>query len=204
LDALSLRLRPHFLFNALNTISSTVYQDPVAADDLIGRLGELLRRTLHTDGRQEIPLAEELDVLRSYQALVEARFGDRIGFTIDVEPRTTALAVPAFLLQPLVENAVHHGLTAEYDTTHVVVTASREGADLRLSVENDAPDRNVAVPREGTGLGTTRDRLRLLYGTEASLDTVVRDGRFRVTVRLPAREAPAIEHPDPTIAGAHR
>jgi hypothetical protein len=112
LEVLGLRLQPHFLFNALNTIASTVYDDPVAADEMIGHLGDLLRRTLRTSERQEIPLAEELEMLSAYLALVAARFGDRI--TCDVESALAchAMGVPPLLLQPLAENAVVHGAAA--------------------------------------------------------------------------------------------
>jgi len=112
LESLRLRLQPHFLFNALNTISSTVYEDPVAADELIGRLGELLRRSLESSDRPEIALSAELELLHAYQAFVEARFGDRTTFVYDVDADANTVAVPAFLLQPLVENGVHHGLSS--------------------------------------------------------------------------------------------
>src|SRR6185437_16342733 len=97
------------LFNALNTIASAVYEDPAAADAMIGHLGELLRHALRTSNHPEIPLSDELEVLRSYLAIVEARFGDRVACELHVEPGTESLSVPALLLQPLVENAVRHG-----------------------------------------------------------------------------------------------
>ena len=206
LEALSLRLQPHFLFNALNTISSTVYDDPAAADELIGRLGDLLRLSLRTGARQEIAVAEELEVLQAYLALVEARFGERVRPTLDVDPATTALSVPAFLLQPLVENAVKHGTLLEYEHTEIVVTVVRRGASLELAVENDAGESEDIALRPGTGLSTTRDRLRLLYGNDQSLETTRSGGRFRVVVRLPARQAtPALAAIDHTHgARAHR
>jgi two-component system, LytTR family, sensor kinase len=198
LESLSLRLQPHFLFNALNTISSTAYLDPVATDELIGRLGELLRQSLRTTDRQEIPLAEELSVLHAYQALVEARFGERVRFAFDVDPAATALAVPAFLLQPLVENAVQHGAALEYGNTSITIHASTKDAMLVLIVENDSPA-TFDASRTGTGLGTTRDRLALLYGGDAELE-VNGDGTvFRVTVRIPAHVAP----PSLTVADEH-
>jgi two-component system LytT family sensor kinase len=156
LEALSLRLQPHFLFNALNTISATVYDDPAAADNLIGRLGELLRRSLRTSDRQEIPLAEELEVLRAYQALIEARFGDRVCFALDIAADALPLGVPAFLLQPLVENAVHHGASLEYQKSTILVTATVDRGILRLVVDNDAPEAEHITSRVGTGLGATR------------------------------------------------
>src|SRR6185312_3316090 len=165
LHALSLRLQPHFLFNALNTISSTVYDDPATADELIGRLGELLRASLRTGERHEISVAEELEVLQAYVSLVEARFGDRLVITTTASPGVLRLAVPAFLLQPLVENAVRHGSALEFERTTIRVDLAVRAARLELVVENDVADRESAE-RVGTGLGATRDRLRLLYGAE--------------------------------------
>jgi len=202
LESLSLRLQPHFLFNALNTISSTAYQDPVATDELIGRLGELLRQSLRTTDRQEIPLAEELSVLHAYQALVEARFGERVRFAFDVDPATAALGVPAFLLQPLVENAVQHGTALEYGNTNITIRALVRDGMLVVVVENDSAA-TFDASRTGTGLGTTRDRLALLYGGAAELEINGDGAVFRVTARIPAHVAA------PTAAGdeharAHR
>jgi two-component sensor histidine kinase len=202
LEALSLRLQPHFLFNALNTISSVVYENPVAADSLIGRLGELLRASLRTSDRQEIAFVEELELLAAYRSLIEARFGDRVRFQLDVDAAARPLAVPAFLMQPLVENAVRHGMNTEFGAVDVVVSATVNRGVLRLIVENDVP----GVPDAsgtGTGLGATRDRLRLLYGTAGSLETTRLNGRFRVTVTLPAREADTSAR-ETVVARAHR
>jgi hypothetical protein len=191
LESLRLRLQPHFLFNALNTISSTVYDDPVAADELIGRLGDLLRQSLDSSDRPEISIAEELEVLRSYQAFVEARFGDRTTFAYDVDPAALGMAVPAFLLQPLVENGVHHGLSSEFSHVEIVIGVAVASDRLSIRVENTTPDARHRRPRVGIGLGATGARLRLLYGQEASLETVDEEDRFIVTIRLPARPAAA-------------
>jgi hypothetical protein len=209
LESLRLRLQPHFLFNALNTISSTVYEDPVAADELIGRLGELLRQSLEAGERPEIPLAEELDVLHAYQAFVEARFGDRTTFTYDVEPAALAVAVPGFLLQPLVENGVHHGLSSEFSHVEIVIGAKVADRHLLIRVENTTPPLRERRPRLGVGLGATGARLQLLYGGDASLTTEDAGERFVVLIRLPARPmsgviiAPSVATED-SIARAHR
>jgi two-component system, LytTR family, sensor kinase len=192
LEVLSLRLQPHFLFNALNTISSTVYDDPVAADDLIGRLGDLLRRALRTSERQEVTLDEEIETLRAYLSFVEARFGDRVHCTLDAAPACAAMGVPPLLLQPLVENAVVHGAAAEFGNTDIMIRIRCDGGDLAILIENTVVGPLPDAWRAGTGLGTTRDRLRLLYGARASLDAIAADGSYRVTVRLPARAVPAI------------
>jgi len=207
LESLSLQLQPHFLFNALNTISSTVYDDPVAADEMIGRLGDLLRHSLRTTGRQEITVDEELATLRAYLTFVEARFGDRLHVALNVEPSTLGLAVPAFMMQPLVENAVRHGAATEYRDAGIRIALSRRAAELQLDVENDVQSTPDEPLQMGTGLGTTRDRLQLLYGDAGVLETLSEPGRFRVTVRLPARTLPpAVAHATPAEehAGAHR
>jgi LytS/YehU family sensor histidine kinase len=204
LEALSLRLQPHFLFNALNTISSTVYEDPVVADEMIGRLGELLRRALHTADQHEIRLEEELETLRAYLSFVEARFGDRLTVHLDVDEAARELAVPALLLQPLIENAVRHGSTREFGRSAVSITVRREANHLAITVENDV-DEPADQSRTGTGLGTTKHRLALLYGSQGTLETSAVDGRFRVTVHLPLRAGPAAgKSPDVMHARADR
>jgi two-component system, LytTR family, sensor kinase len=186
LEVLSLRLQPHFLFNALNTISSAVYDDPVAADMMIGRLGDLLRHALRTSDRQEIAVHEELDNLKAYLTFVDARFGDRIRCSIDVDPGIKDMAVPGFLLQPLVENAVRHGSAMEFRDSDIVIALKQSGKDLAIMVENDIDRADTPTPRVGTGLSTTRDRLQLLYGDAATFAASAIDGRFRVLITLPA------------------
>jgi len=205
IEALALRLQPHFLFNALNTIASTVYDDPAAADDLIGQLGNLLRQTLETSDRQEITLSEELELLRAYETLIEARFGERVRFEHRIAADTLSLAVPAFVLQPLVENAVVHGTDSERGEAHVDVAATVDGGVLCVAVENATSSGDAEPTRYGTGLGATVARLELLYGSPASLETRRASGRFRVTLRIPARViAPAKSDARTSIARAHR
>jgi two-component sensor histidine kinase len=206
LESLSLRLQPHFLFNALNTISSTVYDDPIAADEMIGRLGDLLRQSLRNGERQEITVGEELETLRAYLAFIEARFGDRVHVKFDILPDVSDLAIPAFMLQPLVENAVRHGAAQEFHSTTILIAISADSSSLRVTVDNETNTEPHDSPRDGTGLGTTRDRLSLLYGSVASLSTSNDAGHFRVSITLPARRlSAATEHLlDTEHAGAHR
>ncbi|HEX3867378.1 MAG TPA: histidine kinase [Gemmatimonadaceae bacterium] len=211
LEALSLRLQPHFLFNALNTISSTVYDDPIAADEMIGRLGDLLRQALRTSDRQEVSVGEEMDTLRAYLAFVDARFGDRVRCALRVGADASAVAVPVFLLQPLVENAVRHGLSSEYEQTDIDVSIALNGGRLRVVVDNAVAEARAAratrvePARIGTGLGTTRDRLRLLYGSDGQITSENANGRFRVSIEIPARPAsPRETVADVEHAGAHR
>jgi two-component system LytT family sensor kinase len=205
LAMLSLRLQPHFLFNALNTISATVYEDPVAADNLIGHLGDLLRRALRTTERPEVALNDELDTLRAYLSFVEARFGDRVRCTLDAGASCGAIGIPPFLLQPLAENAVVHGVAAEFGATDILIRIRCDDGMLEAVVENTMLQAPVEGSRAGTGLDTTRDRLRLMYGTRASLEVRAEAQRFRVTVRLPARIVAATEpQPEAVYARADR
>jgi signal transduction histidine kinase len=194
LSNLRLQLQPHFLFNALNTISSTMYEDVEAADALLGGLAELLRASLRTTHAQETPLREELGVLGQYLALVRARFGERIDVTIDAGEDVLDLAVPSMVLQPLVENAVRHGGLSRVGRGRIAVTAAREGASLVLRVHDDGPpaaasDAAIDVASgTGTGLSTTAKRLRLLYDDAQSMRAgPSREGGFAVELRIPAR-----------------
>ncbi|MGH7620472.1 MAG: sensor histidine kinase, partial [Gemmatimonadaceae bacterium] len=203
LQVLGLRLQPHFLFNALNTISSAVYDDPAGADEMIGHLGDLLRRALRASDRTEVPLAEELETLSAYLAFVRARFGDRLQCRISIDDAALAVGVPALSLQPLVENAVRHGAASEFAQTDVVVIGSLAGGTLTIVVENDVHEPPSGEARIGTGLGATRDRLRLLYGDDAQLHAAAEGKRFRVTLRVPARvAAPSADSAADHLAGA--
>jgi two-component system, LytTR family, sensor kinase len=189
LQNLHLQLQPHFLFNALNTVSSVMYHDPAAADTMLARLADLLRYALGTSDAQAVPLAAELDALDHYLALVSARFGDDFACTLDIEPAARAVAVPALVLQPLIENAVRHGGLSRVGRGRVHIHARRDGDRLRIDVIDDGPGHGAAArPGEGVGLAATAERLRLLYGDAqhfaASPDAA---GGFRVRLEVPWR-----------------
>lgn len=177
LQNLQLQLQPHFLFNALNTISSRMYDDPRAADTMIARLAELLRLSLRTATTQEVPLAVELEALGHYMALLVARFGDALQHEVVVTNDVGHALVPAFVLQPLVENAVRHGNLAREGHARIDVRARAANQRLILEVEDDGPGlyapltpaRAEGVDHGGLGLVTTRERLRLLYGDAQQL-----------------------------------
>ena len=183
------QLRPHFLFNALQTVSTLLHRDPAAADEALGDLAELLRASLdHRDART-IPLAEELHVVERFLAIARARFGDRLDTAVDVASDVGDAAVPPFLLQPLLENAVRHGLERR-GAGRVAVSARVERGDLLLTVHDTGPGwRGDAV--EGMGLASVRERLRVLYGERAALTTASDAAHgTTVVVRLP-HERPA-------------
>lgn len=184
---LRLQLQPHFLFNALNTIASSTWENPAAADQMIGHLSELLRHALSTEGRDELPLGEELELLEHYLALSRARFGDSLELNMNVDDDARSALVPPLLLQPLVENAIQHGVRPG-GGGDVTVVGKRDGARLRLIVENPLAQ---SVPERGNGVGlsTTVRRLTLLHGDAATVEAgPVPGGRWRVQLDLPFRD----------------
>ena len=176
LRALRMQLNPHFLFNALNAVSAYVERDPERAQTMLAQLGGLLRRVLDGDARAEVPLADELTLLRDYLAIQQARFGDTLSVEEDVEPAALDVPVPPLVLQPLVENAVEHGVSRLVGVRgRIAVSARREGtaggARLVLSVADNGPGPSADRPAPGSGVGlaNTRARLRTLYGDAAAL-----------------------------------
>jgi len=166
LNTLRLQLEPHFLFNALNTISSEVTTDPNLARDMIGDLGALLRQSLDCKDKTEITLAQELSLLEHYLSIQRVRFGDRMEIGIDVEPEALSVMVPSMLLQPLVENAIRHGIEGRVSGGTVTISAWRAADHLEIRVSDDGiglpPDWRM---EDSTGLGvrSVRERLAGLY-----------------------------------------
>jgi two-component system, LytTR family, sensor kinase len=184
---LRLQLQPHFLFNALNTISSTMYDDPRSADRMIGELSQLLRLSLRTSQEQEVPLRDELEVLDCYLGLMRARFGKRLTAHVVTTPETLDARVPSLLLQPLVENAIRHGNASHAARGAIEVTVRRAGSMLDIDIVDDGPGapNGIDVFGRGVGLSSTRDRLRLLYGKAHRFEAGNRNGGFAVSITLP-------------------
>ncbi len=171
LQALQGQLRPHFLFNTLQAIRELIDADPAAARRAIILLGDLLRQTLAHTEAQWVPLGRELELLQPYLAIERIRFGDRLAVEIDVAAAVLDAPVPVFLLQPLVENAIRHGIAPRSEAGRVAIHARREGDVLCLSVANDGPALALGEPGEGgIGLQSTRTRLAGLYGGAATLE----------------------------------
>ncbi len=193
LGALRMQMQPHFLFNSLNAITVIVRdRDTPTATRMLEQLGEMLRRVMRADRPQELTLADELSFVRQYLGIEQVRYSDRLQPESAVDPDVEGAAVPEFLLQPLVENAIRHGLAKRVTATLVRVEARREGQELVLSVIDDGPGLGPGGPagvKEGVGLGNTRARLATLYGPRARLDLAEgTGGGTRVTVRIPYRE----------------
>ncbi len=197
LDALMAQLRPHFLFNTLNIVSALVSkQDAVAANRVIARLGDLLRATLAAQAEPEIPLGRELELTRHYLEIARLRHGARLAVNERIDPGTLARLVPPFVLQPIVENAVEHGMGDDDRATWIDIDTHLDGGTLVVSVADSGPGfaATAAMGRDaGIGLTIVRDRLRQLYGDAAELRAEdAGGGGARVTIRLAsvARSAP--------------
>jgi sensor histidine kinase YesM len=186
LAVLRARVQPHFLYNTLNGIAALVVDmkrsEAVAA---IEHLSELLHATLADGGRNVVSVREEVALAERYLALQQMRFGQRLRHRIEVAPEVENCSVPMLLLQPLVENAVVHGLDAGQERLEVVIAASSLGEELEIRVENDGPalDASTRADGHGVGLASTHARLETAYGDRASLQLLPRDGGG-VVVRL--------------------
>ena len=191
LQSLRLQLQPHFLFNTLKAITALIGSEPRAAERMVAGLSELLRASLRSADEQEVPLARELEHLKLYTDIQRTRFGDRLDVKLDVDPATRSAMVPSLLLQPLVENAIRHGLAPRAVGGQVYVRAARDGEELRLEVRDDgvgAETRGGALSREGVGLANTRERLRRLHGEHQRFAYETRPGAgFAVRIALPFR-----------------
>jgi two-component system LytT family sensor kinase len=188
--ALRMQLHPHFLFNALHTLSELIHRDPRAADRMVARLGDMLRAALDSGGAEEVPLAQELALLERYLDIERIRFSDRLEVDVQVEPACLAAAVPNLILQPLVENAIRHGIAARPGAHRIEIGAVREGESLRVRVRDDGAGLPDGAPT-GVGLGNSRARIEKLYGSRGRLDLGnVGDGRgLEVTLSIPFRTA---------------
>ena len=197
LQNLRLQLEPHFLFNALNAISAAIYEDPRAADKMVCRLADLLRQLLKSDRSQQIPLQRELELLQLYTHIMEARLEHRLKLHVAIEEAAEQALVPQLLLQPLVENAIRHGmdpLTFEVDLT---ITARLHDAELQLFIRDHGPGLAASHSQTtGIGLRNTSERLEKLYGSHGSLRIHnAAGGGASVEIRVPFQPASETEQP---------
>ena len=186
LRALRAQLNPHFLFNSLNSINALVGTDPEGARRMCERLGDFLRRTLALGAREAVPLGEELALVDRYLDIEQVRFGDRLRVERVVDPAMLSCQVPPLLLQPLIENAIKHGVQDVLEGGEVRLEARRAGARLVLTVENPLDATAPARRGEGVGLENVRRRLAALGSRDARLTASRLGERFRVTLELPA------------------
>jgi sensor histidine kinase YesM len=189
LIALTGQLHPHFLFNTLQGISTLIHRDAEAADEMLAKLSDLLRDVLRHRHQVLVPIEDELRFVRTYLEIAELRFADRLSFDIDVAPDVAGASVPLFILQPLVENALSHGIGLRARGGQIRVRAWKVADRLMLEVSDDGAGLpNGVPPREGIGLGNTRERLRASFG-EAQRLTIEgqADGGTVVRIEIPYR-----------------
>ena len=187
LEVLKMQLQPHFLFNTMHAISALLYRDPEAADRMIARLSDFLRLTLDSAGVQEVTLKREMEYLDKYLEIEQVRFGERLDIRRAVAADTLDLLVPNLVLQPLVENAVRHGIAPRAAGGRIEVTASREGSSLVIEVSDDGPGPD-GILVDGVGLTNTRARLAQLYGAGAKLELEpAAHGGFSSRLTLPCK-----------------
>lgn len=195
LMALQMQLQPHFLFNTLHTISSLVYTRPEAADAMICALSDLLRSVLQTSQQREVTVEQEMRFVRSYLAIQQMRLNERLQWHCEIAAAAGGAAVPALILQPLVENAILHGIAPSGPGGKVLVTAVVNGNRLDLAVTNSGllPKRESGVPpgskgvHHGIGLDNTRSRLTAIYGDDFQLVLEPRDGEVCASISIPFR-----------------
>lgn len=199
LQALKMQIHPHFLFNTLNSIAALLHKDVEAADRMIARLGDFLRMTLKSSDAQTTNLGLELEFLRCYLDIERTRFQDRLIVEVDVEPQALEVTVPNLILQPIVENAIRHGIARQTIAGRITIRAFKKKERLIIQVEDNGPGlrANGNSPRTssgGIGLDNTRSRLKQFYGDDYQLEIANSSGRgVMVTVEIPAFAEAATE-----------
>jgi len=192
LQALRMQLNPHFLFNALHAVSALIHSNPDVADRVLARLSELLRLSLDQSKPQEVPLLEELAFLERYLEIEQTRFEDRLEVKKQIGPGTEKALVPYLILQPLVENAIRHGIEPSPDHGVVLIQVTRSNGDLELRVTDNGMGlsrSNRTSTREGIGLANTRSRLKHLYGDAFQMEVSEASPRgVNATIRIPFHE----------------
>jgi sensor histidine kinase YesM len=194
LQALKMQLHPHFLFNTLHAISALMDEDIKAARRMMARLSELLRLTLENTGQEKVSLRQELDVLERYLDIEQIRFQDRLVVRMAIAPETLDAQVPNLILQPIVENAIRHGVARASSAGRIEIHAMRDNGMLRLQVRDDGPGLPAGEPttlKEGIGLTNTRARLTQLYGSHHRVDIDnASGGGCVVTLAIPYQQMP--------------
>ncbi len=192
LDALRMQLNPHFLFNTLHAVSALVERDPAGVRRMIARLSELLRQTLDSKAPEEVPLGEELAFLQRYLDIMAVRFQGRLRVSTSIDHDASNARVPKFILQPLVENALEHGVSRTGEA-EISIRARRDGDRLAVSIHDRGPGLDASAPGDvdvGVGLANTRARLAAMYGDAASVEMrTAQEGGAAAELRLPWRDA---------------
>jgi len=190
LQALRMQINPHFLFNTLNSIAALVYTNPRAADEMLGDLSELLRRSLDSMEEQEIPLAQELEFIRAYLNIEQKRFGERLRLEQNIPDELLKALVPALILQPLVENAIRHGIEPQRNPGLISIEAKQRSNHLHLIVRDNGkgylPAHSHNSGRHGIGLANTKARLQALYGQNQNFSVAKAEPQgCQIEIQLP-------------------
>jgi len=199
LQALQARIRPHFLFNSLNAVLSLVRRDPVRAERALEDLADLFR-TLMSDARQFVLLADEIALLERYASIEQLRLGERLRIVWDLDAAPSDAILPPLVLQPLLENAVYHGVEPSIEPADVVVRIAQHGDRLRVLVENPFSDRHAHHAGNRMAIENIRERLMLFFDAEARLSARIEGKRYIAEIEMPYRPAP--KAPRGAIAGA--
>jgi two-component system, LytTR family, sensor kinase len=187
LQALKMQIHPHFLFNTLNSIAALLHKDVEAADRMIARLGDFLRLTLKSSDAQTVAFEQELEFLKCYLDIEHIRFQDRLTVEMDIDPHALKATVPNLILQPIVENAVRHGVARQTSHGHITIRARREGERLIMTVEDNGPGLKAQSNGSGIGISNTRARLEQFYGSDFSFQIANSTERgASVTLDVPA------------------
>ena len=191
LQAFRNQIDPHFLFNCLNSISSLCGSDPAAARHTAVRLGDFLRASLRLGSNDTIPLSEELRLCSAYLDVERVRFGERLDYHQEIDDACLPVELPALLLQPLLENALKHGVAHLVDGGEVRLRCEPQGDDLLIAVSNACDPGRPRKSGTGIGLSNVRKRLKLRYDSEARMEVVEESSSFEVRIRLPAKASQA-------------
>ncbi len=201
LAALRMQLNPHFLFNTLHTVSALIHENPDAADRVVARLSDLLRLTLDASKPQEVPLSEEMEFLDRYLQIEQTRFTGRLKIDKQIEPAALPALVPYLILQPLVENAIRHGIEPREESGVLSIQAHRRNGRIELRIRDDGAGlggKDSEPLREGIGLSNTRSRLRHLYGEDFRFELLPRlEGGLEACVDIPYRT----DNGEPAVPG---
>jgi signal transduction histidine kinase len=198
LKTLEAELHPHFLFNTLHAISTLVHRDPESADRMISRLSDLLRITFDRTGEPKVSLKEEIDFLQKYLDIEQTRFQDRLTVHVSVEPDALDGDVPRMILQPIVENAIKHGIAGRHGGNQIQILAGRDGDRLWMQVRDNGGGlqvRTLKALRTGVGLSNTRARLDCLYGRHYRLEFSDKHGGLSVLIAIPFQRVATVGHP---------
>ena len=185
LKAFKAQVDPHFLFNSLNAVAALCGSRPAEAREMAQRMADFFRLTLRVGARDRISLAEEIDLVSRYLAIEQVRFGTRLATDVTIDDAAAQCLVPPLLLQPLVENAVRHGIASMVEGGTISITATADDGALRIAIENPADPDRAHQRGEGIGLQNARGRLAAISGGRASLSANEKDGHYRVDIELP-------------------